>query len=41
MNIAPEALAGNDPGDEEDIYAGLPWNHHARFDGTPVLIPTD
>lgn len=38
MNINPDALAQFDAEDEEDIYAGLPWNHCARFDGIPGMV---
>lgn len=39
MNIDPDALQQNDdPADGEDIYAGLPWNHAARFDGHPGMV---
>jgi hypothetical protein len=34
----PDALSTNDPDDQEDIYAGLPWNHAARFCGIPGLV---
>lgn len=39
MNINPDALGQHDnPDDEEDVYAGLPANHHARFTGHPGLV---
>lgn len=39
MNIDPDALGQfDDPDDEEDIHAGLPWNHHARFSGYPGMV---
>lgn len=38
MNLDPDALSVNDDPDEEDIYAGLPWNHHARFCGHPGMV---
>lgn len=38
-NIEPHGLRQNDdPDDGKDIYAGLPWNHAARFDGIPGLV---
>ncbi len=39
MHIDPDALRHHDdPEDGEDIYAGLPWNHAARFDGHPGMV---
>lgn len=38
MNIDPDALNRYDTDDEEDIYAGLPWNHYSRFGGHPGMV---
>lgn len=38
MNIDPDALSQHDDPDTEDIHAGLPWNHCARFDGIPGMV---
>lgn len=38
MDIDPDALAAYDDPDEDDVYAGLPWNHCARFDGHPGMV---
>jgi hypothetical protein len=38
MNIDPDALSRYDEPDEEDIYAGLPWNDAARFCGHPGMV---
>lgn len=38
MDIDPDALNQFDDPDEEDIHAGLPWNHYARFCGYPGMV---
>lgn len=38
MDIDPNALRRNDPEAAKDTYAGLPWNHHARFSGIPGMV---
>jgi hypothetical protein len=39
MDIDPDALCQfDDPDGEDDIHAGLPWNHHARFCGYPGMV---
>ena len=38
MDIDPDALHRNDDPEGEDPYAGLPWNHCARFDGQSGMV---
>jgi hypothetical protein len=40
MNIDPDALRRNDDPDaaQEDVHAGLPWNHCGRLDGHPGMV---
>ena len=38
MSIDPDTLRPDDGHDDEDIHAGLPWNHVARLDGRPGLV---
>jgi len=39
MDIDPDALSRfDDPNDEDNDLAGLPWNHAARFCGYPGMV---
>lgn len=39
MNVNPDALGQHDdPDDDEDVYAGTPWNHYSRFCGIPGMV---